>query len=94
MALARLSVEATEADSGGPVYDGTGAVIGTLLASKPIGTKRLPPNVRFAAKADALAQFLETQGITPQEAQSTTPMPPEDLTPIAEDMAVLVSCWN
>ena len=94
VALARLSVEATEADSGGPVYDGTGAVIGTLLASKPIGTKRLPPNVRFAAKADALAQFLETQGITPQEAQSTTPMPPEDLTPIAEDMAVLVSCWN
>ncbi len=92
--LDRLSLNATEADSGGPVLDATGAVAGMLLPLSAADGKRLPDDVRFAADAGAIVDFLEGEGIDYATADSTDRMAPEDLTGLASGMTVLVNCWN
>jgi peptidoglycan hydrolase-like protein with peptidoglycan-binding domain len=91
--LQRLSVVSEPGDAGGPVFDNAGAVLGMLL-SRPTGARQLPGDVAFAVDANVLAQFLETSGVTPRTQDSGDLMPPEDLTTLATDLTVLVSCWN
>ena len=92
--LRRLALNTTAADAGGPVFDGSGAVIGVLLADAQDGSRKLPDAVHFAAGSDAVAQFLQTNGVEFQTASGGGQMAPEDLTSAAADLTVLVSCWN
>ena len=89
----RLAIDATPGDAGGPVFDSSGGVLGMLLPAE-IGGRRLPDDVRFAANSDSISIFLTAQGVTPIESEVTGVMAPEDLTIVAGDMTVLVSCWN
>ncbi len=89
----RLDVAAQPGDAGGPVFDGSGAVMGMLL-DRAGGTRQLPEGVNFAADAPVLAEFLSANGGTAFAADPGEPMAPEDLTLLAADMTVLVSCWN
>ncbi|MBK5933898.1 putative peptidoglycan binding protein [Rhodovulum imhoffii] len=92
-ALRRLAISTLPGDVGGPVLDGSGTVLGVLLAS-PGGTRRLPPDVGFAASAESVAKFLQTGGLA---AAFTAPGPslvPEDIAAHAADFTVQVSCWN
>ncbi len=91
---ARLALEATEGDSGGPVFDATGAVMGVLLPDGAPPGRKLPEGVAFATGAAEIARFLEGNGIEPLRADGGGRMAPEDLTILAADMTVLVSCWN
>ena len=89
----RLSVANEPGDVGGPVFDGSGAVLGMLL--EPASNNRqLPGDVAFAADAPVLAAFLSDNGVTPSAVDAGEDMAPEDLTLLAADMTVLVSCWN
>lgn len=92
--LQRLSIDSAPGDMGGPVLAGSGAVIGMLLDQSDDGTRQLPGDVAFAADAPALVDFLFENGVTPATQDIGTPIPPEDLTVLATDMTVLVSCWN
>ncbi len=92
--LRRLSLDTTPADAGGPVFDGSGAIIGVLQADASEGARKLPEQVHFAAGSDAVAQFLDTNGVAFRTAGSGGQMAPEDLTRAASDLTVLVSCWN
>lgn len=89
----RLEIASEDGDTGGPVFDGSGAVMGMLLPRDP-GTRQLPGSVAFAADAPVLAEFLSANGINPAAADAGDPMAPEDLTLLAADLTVLVSCWN
>ena len=89
----RLSIAPQPGDAGGPVFDGTGAVVGVLL-SREEGTQKLPEDVRFAANVPALASLLSDNGVAPSASEVETALAPEDLTVLAADMTVLVSCWN
>ncbi|WP_245848316.1 trypsin-like peptidase domain-containing protein [Actibacterium ureilyticum] len=91
--LQRLALAATPGDAGGPVFDTQGAVMGVLLAPDT-GAQQLPGDVSFAAKVPAIADFLSAHGVTPAAAESAAALAPEDLTGLAADMTVLVSCWN
>lgn len=91
--LQRLALAATPGDAGGPVFDTQGAVMGVLLAQDS-GAQKLPGDVSFAAKVPAVAEFLSANGITPAAAEDASAIAPEDLTGLAADMTVLVSCWN
>ena len=82
-----------DGDSGGPVFDGAGAVTGLLLP-RDTGARQLPPDVAFALDAPVLADFLSANGINPAAADADQPMAPEDLTVLAGDLTVLVTCWN
>ncbi|HEX9857995.1 MAG TPA: serine protease, partial [Paracoccaceae bacterium] len=92
--LARLSLDALPGDAGGPVFSSAGAVLGMLLPRPSGGARQLPAEVSYAAFAPALATALAEAGVIPAASNRQGALPPEDLTGLAADMTVLVSCWN
>ncbi|TCP43216.1 serine protease [Rhodovulum marinum] len=92
-AVARLEIEALPGDTGGPVLDAAGAVLGVLLAPGE-GARQLPQNVRYAADVAAIGAFLSANGVEMRTAEAEGALPPAALTRRAADMTVPVSCWN
>lgn len=90
----RLALAAEAGDAGGPVFDTTGSVLGMLLPREEGGARQLPRDVSFAADAAALSAFLSLHGVSPAPSLTASAVAPEDLTALAADMTVLVSCWN
>lgn len=90
----RLTLTALPGDAGGPVIDGTGAVLGMLLPRTSEGGKILPKDVAYAASSQRIAAALAPAGVTVAQAQPGGAMAPEDLARRASDMTVLVSCWE
>ena len=80
-------------DAGGPVFDAGGSVMGMLLPRETEGGRQLPDQVNFAAKGEMILDFLRANGVTAGSQVSGGIMEPEDLTALATDMTVLVSCW-
>ena len=92
-ALLRLRMTAQPGDTGGPVFDDTGAVAGILLADTS-ATRTLPEDVAFARKAGDITATLLSQGVSPAVSSATQALATDDLTTRAADMTVLVSCWE
>jgi S1-C subfamily serine protease len=94
--LARLELAALPGDSGGPVLDSAGGVVGALTAGPggATGARRLPEGVAFAVGVPAIVAFLSDAGLSARAAQSDAPRAPEALADLAADMAVQVNCWN
>jgi peptidoglycan hydrolase-like protein with peptidoglycan-binding domain len=92
--LTRLSLVAEAGDTGGPVFDATGSVLGVLLPRETGGSRQLPSEVSFATDAGALATFLSQNGVNAAASDAVDPVAPEDLAILAGDMTVRVSCWN
>ncbi len=90
----RLAISSAPGDAGGPVFSGSGAVVGMLLDRSDDGNRQLPGDVAFAADAPVLVDFLTANGVTPAAADIGEAIPPEDLTLLAADLTVLVNCWN
>ncbi|MBV0913983.1 trypsin-like peptidase domain-containing protein [Anianabacter salinae] len=90
----RLALMARPGNAGGPVFDTTGAVLGMLLPEQDGTGQVLPEDVTFAADATAIGGFLSQAGFSPSASDKSASLAPEDLTRIAGDMTVLVSCWN
>ncbi|MFZ5961943.1 serine protease [Thalassococcus sp. BH17M4-6] len=91
--LKRLALASLPGDAGGPVFDAGGAVLGMLLPRES-GGRQLPEEVSFAAKADDIRAMLRSAGVTADATQAAGVMAPEDLTAVASEMTVLVSCWE
>ncbi|MGP3698731.1 serine protease [Rhodobacter sp. NSM] len=91
--LRRLSVATKEGDEGGPVIDGSGAVLGMLVAP-PDGARQLPAGVSFALAPEALAARLPELGILPRTSDGGSTLAPEDLARLGDGMTALVSCWD
>lgn len=92
--LKRLGIATLPGDAGGPVIDGTGAVLGMLLPRATDGARILPEGVEFAASAATIASLLSANGLSPIEATAQGALAPEDLTRKAMGMTVLVGCWD
>ena len=92
--IKRLGIATLPGDAGGPVIDGTGAVLGMLLPRETGGARVLPEGVEFATASAVIARMLGQDGITVTEAQAQGALAPEDLTRQAMGMTVLVSCWD
>lgn len=92
--LKRLSIQALPGDTGGPVLDATGAVIGMLLPAGGPDGKTLPPGTFFAAAAAEIARVLGGTGIVPAQTTGQGALPPADLSDLGTGMTVLVSCWD
>lgn len=91
--LARLALAALPGDTGGPVFDAGGAVMGMLLP-RAEGGKQLPGDVSFALDAAAIEGFLGSVGVSPTSTDLLASMAPEDLTTKAAGLTVLVNCWD
>lgn len=92
--IARLSLTALPGDTGGPVLDGKGAVLGMLIPATTTGGRVLPAEVSFVANASSISAMLAQAGITAAIANRQGALPPEDLTDLATSLTVLVSCWD
>ncbi|WP_421701309.1 serine protease [Aliiroseovarius sp.] len=92
--LTRLAMATQDGDAGGPVLDAGGAVIGMLLPRAGGDGQQLPGDVNFAADAGALAAFLAEHGVTATATDAMASMDPVDMSAMAADMTVLVSCWD
>lgn len=95
--LTRLSVKTLDGDAGGPVLDGTGAVVGMLLPRSPEGGRVLPDDVGLALDGTQIGVTLAEAGLVTEPAavtEAAATLAPEDLTLLGRDMTVLVSCWN
>lgn len=91
----RLSLTAATrpGETGGPVMDPTGAVLGMLLPLPQDPDRQWPEGLRLALDAEALGQVLEEAGLRPPRATGTAALPPETLARLAGDLTVLVTCW-
>ena len=92
--LRRLSMEARPGDIGGPVFDPAGRVLGMLLPPEEGAARQLPDEVRFALSAAAIRAVLQENGVQPASIERDEALPGEELTLMASDMTVLVSCWR
>ncbi|WP_236545114.1 serine protease [Tropicimonas marinistellae] len=90
----RLALSSLPGDAGGPVFDATGAVLGMLKARDDAATRRLPPDVNFAIDVPAIASFLDQAGMSAKASERSAALAPEDLSALAGDLTVRVSCWN
>lgn len=92
--LTRLALNAMAGDAGGPVLDAGGAVVGVLMAREVESGRSLPADVSFARKSGSVAEFLAANGVTPTATDAMASMDPVDMSAMAADLTVLVSCWN
>lgn len=90
----RLALTPQPGDAGGPIVDGTGAVLGMLLPRATDPAQILPDDVAYAASNTAILARLAKDGIILPTATSQGALAPEDLAQRARDMTVLVSCWE
>ena len=89
----RLALATQPGDAGGPVFDGSGNVIGMLLPTPSEG-RTLPASVSLAASVDRLNEILTKAGVAGQPGQGTTQISPNELSRRATGMTVLVHCWD
>ncbi|GAB4265049.1 MAG: trypsin-like peptidase domain-containing protein [Pararhodobacter sp.] len=92
--LRRLTLAAEPGDSGGPVFDQRGAVIGMLLPRLETPGRMLPEDVNFAVSSNAILAALQAAGRAGTESRAPMAMSAAILTRVAGDLTVLVSCWN
>jgi S1-C subfamily serine protease len=85
----RLALNTRDGDTGGPVLDQSGAVLGMLL-TKTTGAQQLPQDVQFAVNADTISGA----GVAISTATTNGALAPEDLTQRASEITVLVECWS
>lgn len=89
----RLTLAALPGDAGGPVFDASGAVMGMLLP-RADSARQLPEDVSFVAAVPAIAEFISTSNLRVATSDATGSIAPEDLSVLAADMTVRISCWN
>lgn len=89
----QLSTPIQPGNSGGPVLDGSGAVVGVATASL-VGRRSAdaPQNVNFAVKAEIARTFLDAQGIRPETAGATRELPATEIAQRARAFTVRVEC--
>ena len=94
----QISAPVQPGNSGGPVVDSKGAVVGVVVSK--LNARRLAErmddiaqNVNFAIRGEIARLFLFQQGIAPQLSLREAPIAPEQLAQEAADFTVLISCY-
>lgn len=93
----QISAPVQPGNSGGPVLNGAGQVVGVVVARlsdeyamKSYGT--VPQNVNFAIRGEIAKLFLAQNGVEPVVAEAAAPVAPEELAEIAQGYTRLVTC--
>ena len=97
--LIQISAPVQQGNSGGPVLDAAGKVVGVVvwkLNALKIAetTGSIPQNVNFAVSAGTVRAFLDAEGVAYATAPSVEKRAPEDVAAAARKFTVLVECWK
>ncbi|PWR22199.1 trypsin-like peptidase domain-containing protein [Zavarzinia compransoris] len=95
----QISAPVQPGNSGGPLLDRSGHVIGIVSAKLDAlevvdAYGDIPQNVNFAIKGRVVSAFLNRAQVVPVAADSITPLSAADVGEIARRYTVLVECWK
>ena len=84
-------------NSGGPLVDGDGLIVGVVSARLPDmemlkASGTLPQNVNFAIRGDLAMDFLGANGVQPLVAERKSPLSAEEIATNAQAYTVQVIC--
>ncbi len=95
--MIQITAPVQPGNSGGPVLDGSGHVVGVVVARLDAiklvqRTGRLPQNVNFAISGATARKFLDAHKIRYRVSTSSSTMPPVDIAARARGFTVAVEC--
>jgi hypothetical protein len=92
----QISAPVQPGNSGGPLFDASGHLVGIVTAKLDARVARftgdVPQNVNFALKAEVARTFLDSKGIEYQTARSEQQLSPADVGDIARPFTVHIEC--
>jgi S1-C subfamily serine protease len=93
----QISAPVQPGNSGGPVINAAGQVVGVVVAKldAALALKEyndIPQNVNFAIRGEIAKLFLAQNGVDPIVLPAGGPLPPEDLAELAQGFTRLVTC--
>jgi len=97
--LMQLSAPVQTGNSGGPLLDGSGNVVGVVVGKLDAilvarATGDIPQNVNFAIAAGVARAFLDAHAVPYLTAQSSDTLPNAAIAAQARAATVLVECWK
>jgi S1-C subfamily serine protease len=95
--LLQLSAPVQPGNSGGPLLDGEGHLIGVVTSTLngmvlALATGAVPQNVNFAVKVAIVRNFLDSHDITYAHAASARELPAADVGDLARKFTVRIEC--
>src|SRR5262249_30027304 len=93
----QITTPVQQGNSGGPLYDGSGHVIGVVVAKLNalrvmFATGDVPQNVNFAVEISAVRQFLKQNNLQVAEEDSTNELPLPEIAQKARLSTYLIEC--
>jgi hypothetical protein len=93
----QMSAPVQPGNSGGPVIDKSGNVVGVVVSKLnalrvAADTNDIPQNVNFAIKAAIAVNFLASKGISNAGRQRTSTLAPENIAELAKLFTVQITC--
>ncbi|MBR0823353.1 S1C family serine protease [Bradyrhizobium liaoningense] len=93
----QISAPVQPGNSGGPLFDTTGQIVGVVTAKLPglriaAATGNIPENINFAIKTGALRDFLDNSVVPYQTAEPKGELKTTDIAGNARAYTMLISC--
>jgi S1-C subfamily serine protease len=93
----QISAPVQPGNSGGPLFDTTGQIVGVVTAKIPAlriaaATGNIPENINFAIKTGALRDFLDNSVVPYQTAEPKAELKTTDIAGNARPYTMLISC--
>jgi len=93
----QISAPVQPGNSGGPLFDSTGQVVGVVTGKIPalriaVATGNIPENINFAIKTGVLRDFLDNSVVPYQTAEPKGELKTTDIAANARPYTMLISC--